>query len=496
MHTERQMRGEALLHIWAVAGLTLIVGLYLLLSMPVIERDGVVFIEFAKGLGQDPRAAIMNQYQHPGYPGIIWSAHGIARAMGASEGLMTWVYSAQAATLLFRVMAVVVLYRVGRRIAGARAAFIGSVLLAILPGMAEYGSDVLSDWPSMFFFSLAMLLLLRSVAEGPWWLFAAAGASAGVGYLVRPECAIVAAIAGMWAAWQVVTGRNWPRGRAVLAGVVLVAGFALPAAPYMAAKGAIFPKKHIGEFSAPAVSAAETPRPVAVAGVDAAGIVKVGRAVEKLFNRVGEMLSWFFLPMMVIGAIVWLRDPATPRPARFVAGWLMILTTLIVLWLHIRHGYISRRHILPMMAVCVCLVPIGLDALARWLSGRRDGERFARVHRRWVAVLLVAGTAICLYRLWGLADVGRAGYLKAAGWLRSNTPAGAVVAAEDSRIAFYAERKWLDTSGATMPPSADYLAVTGSKKGDDMQPSDETARAVFRYEPGPHGEVSVIIYRR
>ena len=69
--------------------------------------------------------------------------------------------------------AIAVLYFIARTLAGARWGFWGVLIFIMLPRPAEYGSDALSDWPHLFFFSAALLAMLQP--EKRWWLFALAG---------------------------------------------------------------------------------------------------------------------------------------------------------------------------------------------------------------------------------------------------------------------------------------------------------------------------------
>lgn len=490
MPTERADGGDS--RTWAkaaaLAGLTLVVGLYLLLSMPLIERDGVTFIEYAKGLDIDARATVMDQDQHPGYPVMIWLAHKAARVMGFGESLMLWVYSAQGAALLFRVAAAIPLYFLGRRLVGDRAAFIACVLIAVLPGMAQYGSDALSDWPCAFFFAWGVLALVKAAVDGPLWLFAIAGFLTGLGYLVRPECAVVVVAGFIWAGRLALSPKERSQKTAVLAAVLLLLGFLVPAAPYMAAKGAIFPKKHVGEFAlrVDATSSADS-HPVMAGGMAPGQATAFFVGVGKLVTRAGEVLSWYFLPFMVIGAILWFRGRAAAPAARFIVGTLLFVCAGMAIWLFVRHGYLSRRHILGMMLAAVFFVPVGIEAVAAWCSGKGG----VSVRQVWGAGLLIAGVAICLVRLWGLADTGKRGYIEAAMWLRDNTVKDDVVAAPDKRIAFYAERRWRPCSNDAGNVSADYVVRTGA----GLQAGEEAGQPLFRFDGRLRSELSVMIYK-
>jgi len=480
----------------ALMTLTLCVGVHLVVATQVIRRDGVTFIEFARGLQRDGVAVIHTEYQHPGYPVLIMAAHRLARVIDVGDSTMGWVYTAQSVTLLFRVLAVIPLYFIGRRMVGAKRAFVGCLLIAILPDLAAYGSDALSDWPNVFFVACGLALLMRSASGGSWWLSGVAGMMAGIAYLMRPEGAIVVVVGGLWAGWQSVVTRHLSRGRAVIAGLALLAGFVMFAGPYMAAKGAVFPKKSIGEFSA--VLPEGTSMSVAHAGpVMAAMPLEIEvRAVVMLARRVGEMLVWFFVPMLVVGAIRWFGMPSKGTVERFFVGWLLAVSATLAVWLYVRYGYMSRRHILVMMTVAVFLVPVGIDLIAERLARMLRPSDLGAARNQIAAVILLTGAAICLVKLWGLADTGRQGYIEAAGWLRQNTLGSAVVAVADPRIAFYAERKWVPYDGVAAPAEAGYVVQVSKTKARGLKTDLGTGIEMFEYPGQRHGELSVTIYKQ
>jgi hypothetical protein len=156
---EKYSRKQTILHILILLGIALAIGVYLALTMVLISKDGATFISYAKGLESHPIETIKREYQHPGYPFLIFTVHKIPEAGHFDSSAQSWIYSAQATTLIFRLLTVVILYLLGEKIVGQRFSFWSVLILIFLPNAAKYGSDALSDWSAIFFLSTGFLVL-------------------------------------------------------------------------------------------------------------------------------------------------------------------------------------------------------------------------------------------------------------------------------------------------------------------------------------------------
>ncbi|MEN6576183.1 MAG: glycosyltransferase family 39 protein [Phycisphaerales bacterium] len=226
-------------------GLCAAIGVYLILTTSVITRDGVFYIEQARQLGLDP-VGVCRRHP-PGYPFLLWAGHRAASLFVQGDSPMLWVYSAQGVTLLCRVLAMLPLYFLGKRLVGAADSFWALLVLILLPYPAFYGSDILREWPYLLLLSTGMLLLHGSLTAGRWWTLALVGLVAGLGYIIRPECAqlLVYALLGLFVASRASCGVRRSLAthlaRPLLAGASLVAGFLVVVAPYGYASGSILP---------------------------------------------------------------------------------------------------------------------------------------------------------------------------------------------------------------------------------------------------------------
>ncbi len=265
-HASRLRTRSDAFHVGVLAGLCLLIGIYLILTTVLIARDGVFYIDQAQRLADNP---ISVAREHPpGYPFLLWLAHQGAASFAGQESHMLWVYSAQAITLLCRALALIPLYFLGKHLVGARDSFWALLILIVLPYPAEYGSDVLREWPYVLFLALGFWLLVWGLHNGRWWVLALVGLNAGLGYLIRPESAqlVFYALLGLLYCGLATDRPLTPRPAIrtaqskimpVAAGLLLVAGFAIPVGPYVYATGTIVPqplRPHL--FNAPPVISA------------------------------------------------------------------------------------------------------------------------------------------------------------------------------------------------------------------------------------------------
>ncbi len=285
---DSRLAGSNVLHVGVLAGLCLLIGVYLIVTTVLIARDGVFYIERAQQLAHDPVGVARGH--PPAYPLLLWTAHEAALRFAGNDSPLLWIYSAQAITLLCRVLALIVLYFLGRFLVGAKDSFWAVLILIFLPYPAEYGSDVLREWPYLLLLALGFWLLVWVLHNRHWWPLVLVGLNAGLGYLIRPESAqlILYALLGLICC-GLTTDRSFHQQSAignlkskimlVAGGLLLFAGFAIPVGPYAYAVGTIVPHQLRPRlFNAPPV--------ITAVGSKAA----VGKALE-FEVRAGELLE-------------------------------------------------------------------------------------------------------------------------------------------------------------------------------------------------------------
>lgn len=230
------------LRLGILAALCLALGIYLIATAVLISKDGVFYIHEAQNLAHDPLSVA--QKHQPGYPILLWLAHRVALVFAGSDSLSLWVHTSQAATLLCRTLALIPLYFLARSLVGGVKAFWAVLILIALPYPAQVGSDALRDWPYVMFVCFGFWLMNLALRRRIWWLFVLVGLSAAMGYVIQPAAAQVV-LYGLLGLGVVLregaTQERSPRRGPLIAGVLLLAGVAVPVLPYMGATGTPLP---------------------------------------------------------------------------------------------------------------------------------------------------------------------------------------------------------------------------------------------------------------
>ncbi len=469
------IRRQDLIHLAILLVIALGIGLYLIATTVVITKDGVWYIQQARMFASEPQDVIKG-FLPFGYPFLIFAAHKLVSSLSGSSSLFTWIYSAQSITLLCRLLALIPLYFIGKLLVGSKRSFQAIFILIILPYPAEFVSDVLREWPHLLFLASGFLFLIWAVKQGKCWMFGAAGLAAGLGHIIRPECGQLLIYGALWIVIRIFSPKPpMSRPKLLCALSVLLIGFAIPAAPYMTARGQLLPQKlkalissadhqESGEIQEPETNSDNN---IYIASSIPG---KIAKAIGELAGAMSEDLMYFFVPALVIGIYFRFRkqSPATEIERFFVPAF-VVLNVVMLISLYYSWGYISRRHCFPLVAFTIFYVPIGLEVSAGWLADRFSKSRPASDHDRrlWLFILLITGTAICMPKLLRFSGSDKQGYRTAAAWLRENTAQEDLIASPDSRITFYAERKGL-IYDAEPTTQAEYVVII--VKNDNEKP--------------------------
>ena len=485
--------------------IALCIGIYLIATTAIIAKDGVTFIEYAKQLEIAPAKTIIAQDQHPGYPWLILTSHKVMDSLHENTSVLSWIYCAQSITLIFRLLAITVLYFIAQHLFGTRLSFWCVLILILLPKPAEYGSDALSDWPHLFFMVTGVLLLLKGATNERWWLFGLAGVATGAGYLIRPECAILIVTGGLWLVLQLL----WPkhissRGKALFGFAIMLVGFLSIAGPYMNLKGSVFPKKDLGQLACNSkqIEAYTENYQIAPKAVFASQFIpsKFTQAFAKLGSNIAETLMWFFLPALLVGMHKWFKIRKWHDPEKFLIIVLIVLYIPVMIWLHYKHGYMSHRHTLPLLIIPILFVPVGLRVIAINLNKRFSKKAVSSAginynERFWFLVLLVIGICICTPKLLRPIRIEKQGYRTAARWLKGNTDDEDSIAVSDKRISYYAERKEVIYDNKNIPTNSKYVVVISKRINDGSSSTKSSGKQVYEYVSKSKRGASVTIYQ-
>lgn len=471
-------RKQSLVHIAILLVIALGIGVYLLATTILIVKDGVEYIECAQRFSKNP-IDVIKHVRPFGYPFLILLAQKFSTFFSQGTSVYSWIYSAQSVSLLCRVLSLIPLYFIGKLLVGSRRSFWGLLILIMLPHPAEFGSNVIREWPHILFLSTGLLFLIWGSRFGKWWMFAIAGLAAGFGHTIRTECAQIVIYGILWLLISLFLPRgNISRLKAIRLTLILLIGFAIPAAPYMKVRGRVLPPKlkSVISCNTPWQSGGleQSGFDDTVAVYTASGMpTDILKALGQLGKKISDNLMHFFILPLAVGLYQHFRKlRRTLLTERFFIFAMIVLYVVMMVLLHINYGYISRRHCMPMVVFTVFYIPVGLQIIARWLSKRTSKSSLSikRNRQRWFFILVAVGFSICTAKFGRITPLSweKQGYIDTAKWLKENTSEKDLIAVADSRIGFYAQRSSRRMDGEKIPGNTTYVVkLLDGKQAED-----------------------------
>jgi hypothetical protein len=369
------------------------------------------------------------------------------------------------------------LYFVGSYFVGSRLTFWGVLILSVLPDSAEYGSDVLTDWPHLMFLTTGFLLLLLGSQFRKKWMFGWAGITTGLGYLVRPECGQVVIYGSAWLLFNLIRPQGkMRRTKAAGALILLLASFAVIAVPYMWSKGYVSPRQGIWKLPAILGMSNDNIGSTFNTNIYLAGL-SIGKIIgnETLITNMCETLLYYFAPVLLIGCYYYFRKQSKTLEQTFFAAAFILVNIAILHWQSSR--FLSRRHTLALLAFTIFYIPIGFYVIACWLSKKpfKNNLRAEEDIRRWFFILMAIGLGICAAKFVRTTPLRweKQGYRDAAEWLAKNTAPEDIIAVSEKRVAFYAERKGLEF-GEKIPEQASYVVKIIRNENENLGVAKDT----------------------
>lgn len=426
----------------------LVIGTYQVSKTVMIAKDGVFYIERAQKLASSPVEII--KAHPPGYPILIFLSHKFV-TLFSKPTLHTWIYSAQCITLLCRLLSFVPLFFIGKVFVGAKKSFYSIVILIFLPYPAYFGSDALRDWPYLLFLISGFLLLLQGIRRNKSRMFGWAGIATGLGYLIRPMCIQLLIYGFLLLGFNFLNLKKRGYAHKMITGMfLLIIGFLIPAGPYMRLKGEIIPttfRSAIGSFST--YIEPEKPTRSNLSHCDGAELQVAGlsnkmvEATGKFLEKASANLMWFFVLPCLLGLYYHLKKKAGREEKLLIPVFISI--NIIALFLrYLINPDLTHRYILPLTVFSSLYIPTGLRLIyLMTLRNRSTVTLSCKKAQKSFYLLLIIGLCICIPKLLRPIRIEKQGYLEACQWLKNNTPKEKVIATQDRRIYFYAERTGL-----------------------------------------------------
>ena len=175
---------------------------------PLPAQDGLKFLRFARDFQVRPWADVVRSSdQHPLYSALIAVTEPVV-AVFLGHGPAAWRVAAQGVSALAALALLWPLHAMARRLFDDRAADLAVLLYALLPVPAAVGHDTLSDSLALSLTVASLCLGERMMRTKSWLAAIGCGAMAGLGYLARPEVALVPPVVVIASLLRRRTGRE------------------------------------------------------------------------------------------------------------------------------------------------------------------------------------------------------------------------------------------------------------------------------------------------
>jgi hypothetical protein len=455
---------------------------------PIIAKDGMGFIQIAKNLAIDPAGTMRMHDQHPGYPAMVLGCERAFHWLSGRDEFQSYIAGTRLASGACGLFAVVFLWLFARRLYDERVANVTVLLVAVWPLFRLNASDSLSDTPHLMFYLAGAWLACEGLRSRRVAWFAAAGIASGLAFWIRPEGLVIAAATGLALVIEacrlfLASGTRKRRGKAIdlsastnqsappvsgptgrltplarlawafpiLALIALTATTSAVVAPYVVVAGKVTSKKlpfRQPPPSAHAVAVASvepTPgilaeprpggtlpdefrRPSKLVGVVVLGLVELGRELAQGF---------YYLALVPLAAGAF--APGRQKPAQPMALLHILLMNghvALLMLLYLTAGYISHRHVIPLVALMLPTAAAGTvwlaDVAARRLAMAGSPRRALAIA---VGIFYLGLVPKCFPPLQGA-------YLpvfKAAQWVKHQAKSGDSVLSTSGYVRFYTE---------------------------------------------------------
>jgi hypothetical protein len=391
----------------------------------VTAQDSVRYVALAQRMEQDGLLPSLRACaDQPLYPLAVAAVHaGLPK--GRAELPTQWLRCAQLVAATSVVVSIFPLYWLLRTWLGWWKAGLGMLLYICLPEVARLGGDGLADGLGLLFCVLGMAAVARFVSARCPWSLAASGVFLALALLTSSVALLVivgslGALVGL--AWS--DRANWRRAAGVQCGI-FVAGWSLVWFPYLTTCGAWSPSQLLSRVigrhqprSSALLNSRRAPRAIEHVVAPSWKLADgtpldftrkepgqsnrhrgLGPALAEYGRELAKLMHYWIGLIALWGA--WkMRRARGCRVGRFLF-FLFVVYSAGVVAHAAATGYLSTRHLLPLVPITLGWAAHGVATLGHWLS-RQTLERF--LERAWwrrrvslVGVRLVV--AICILPL-------------------------------------------------------------------------------------------------
>lgn len=406
----------------------------------VPAQDGLKFLAVARRFQTDPWVdVIRGTDQHPLYPALVAVVQPVA-AMILGSGPESWRIAGQGVSVLASLTLLLSLFALAHAVFDERVALIATFIYVLLPVPAEVGRDVLGNAIGLLAMTATLWLGSQAIRRDSWRFALAAGLVGGLGYTARPEAILAPMAVGL--AFCIHLARTRGVGTLHAAPAIPALGLALLVCVggYALAKGQVSEKlalRHAASLGTQTNVLRTTPQPLppgleraqldlspkeesddkALAGPVDVLKSAVRRWWDAMCGGFAIMAVWGLARSRYIRATLE-SDPESGASERLILG-AFVVTYLLALTLHgSKLGYLSGRHVLPLVLVSSIWAGAGV-----FICLQRLGERLPLSRRTWrlavVSGAAAVSTILVVYQL-RTGHESRRGHWQAGRWLAAN----------------------------------------------------------------------------
>ena len=408
-----------------LVGLALFLRLWLLHLVPVIETDGVRYVEIARRFQQT--GSPFDSLFHPLYPLCI----ALFQVLVPDYEL-----AGRLASSVFGAVLILPAYALTRALLGSRVAALTGVLLAIHPALLHGSIAVLSETTYTFWIVLGVWAGWHGLSSSRPGSLAAAGLCFGLAYLTRPEGFLYLVGLLLLTAWTGIRDKRLrilaPWGGAGLVGFLLLAG------PYL-----IYLRNSLGYWTLSGKVMhnllQDTGGGAVVGQTDMGFLLSHAGAMARRVLENAYLFEKYALPDLFPGLLVLAVLPGLlhrPRGSDWGASQGLLLAAALPPFATLAF-HVEARVFLPSLPFLLPMAATGVLAAAKWCA--RD--RTSTVWTTGLAALFVLALLPFSLRLALHPDPGAALYRQAAGWVAATQPADVTIMDRKPFIAFYTGRR-------------------------------------------------------
>jgi len=417
---------------------SLLLTIYLFFRTYVISLDGAFqYVPIAKDLASGFFRRALSHNQQPLFPLIIASV---------SRWVPDFELAGKLVSSFFGILIIFPVYFLGKRIFDARIAFVSTLFLVIHPYIRRFSADVLKESTYLFFTATALWFAWRAIQDERKYPFLFIPIVSVLAYLVRPDGIEVLLVAFFYVLF--IRKFSIPRSKRTVI-LLLILSSCILLLPYLFYIGELRGEWTFGK--------AKSITEMLGVGVPKDGVPITHKILYSLKRLNLEILAIghpAYVFLLIVGLLKGIFSRFKSGEGFLLSFCLLHYVVLFLLILNvtewggdgtIKAGYLSGRHVLPLLLFSIYWVGKGFMAIYEGI--RKKTESIPLFHlltlRKQSAIvfvaLLVLISAIVLPKTLKPQKYERLPEKWAGIWIKSQSGKGLIIFTTAPRVAYYAD---------------------------------------------------------